>query len=61
MGSQEGAVPLTPGGPQEAGPVGWEKSPGLDTMVPLTFGGSGQSGSRKGRVGRMFDVWNCWP
>ena len=54
-------MPLTPGGPQEAGPVGWEKSPGLDTMVPLTFGGSGQSGSKKERVGRVFDVWNCWP
>lgn len=50
MGSQEGTVPLTPGGPQEACPVGWEKSPGLDMVLPLTFGGLGQSGSRTERV-----------
>lgn len=43
-------MPLTPGGPQEACPVGWEKSPGLDMVLPLTFGGLGQSGSRTERV-----------
>lgn len=50
-------MPLTPGGPQEADPVGWEKSSGLDMTVPLTFRGCGQSGSREERGGQVFDVW----